>query len=139
VELAAVLLPALRPLRLLRLLSLLSLGNMLAQGFRRSLAAQAGELVAVSGVGLVLVGVVAVPDAERGKPGANIKTPGRSPLAWDNDDHAVRVSGGSRSVRFPRTLSARSMCAKDAAWSHVPTGDGGCRLGPGIMRAWVTL
>lgn len=69
IELAAVALPALRPLRLLRLFSI---GNMLAARSKRSLIGQAGRLVAAAGAVLVFVAAVAELDAERGAPKANI-------------------------------------------------------------------
>lgn len=69
IELAAVALPALRPLRLLRLFSI---GNMLAARSKRNLIGQAGRLVAAAGAVLVFVAAVAELDAERGAPKANI-------------------------------------------------------------------
>lgn len=71
VELAAVALPALRPLRLLRLLSV---GQMLAVRGRRSIVARVTQTVVGSAALLIVVAGVAVLGAERGTKGANITT-----------------------------------------------------------------
>jgi voltage-gated potassium channel len=69
IDLAAVALPALRPLRLLRLVSV---AEMLAKRGRRNIAVQGGRVVAAAGALMVVVGAVAVLDAERDEPEANI-------------------------------------------------------------------
>jgi voltage-gated potassium channel len=69
IDLAAVVLPLLRPLRLIRLLSLLSILNRTASAKAR------GRVVSytiASTLLAILVGALAITDAERGQPGASI-------------------------------------------------------------------
>lgn len=99
VDLAAVALPALRPLRLLRLFSV---GNMLATKSRRSLIAQAGRLVTTSAAILIFVASVAVLDVERNAKGANITTFGDA-LWWA----ATTITTVGYGDRFPVTTEGR--------------------------------
>jgi voltage-gated potassium channel len=71
-DLAIVTLPLLRPLRLLRLLVLLELAHLRAATFRTKV----GTYVAGGAALLVLVGGLAITDAERGQPGAVINSVG---------------------------------------------------------------
>jgi voltage-gated potassium channel len=71
-DLAVVTLPLLRPLRLLRLVVLLQYAQRHGTGLR----VKVGTYVAGGAALLVLVGGLAITDAERGQPGANIANAG---------------------------------------------------------------
>jgi voltage-gated potassium channel len=100
-DLAAVALPALRPLRLLRLFSA---GQMLAARGRRNIVAQASRVIAAAAVLLVGVSAVMVLDAERGKPGANINTIGDA-LWWA----ATTITTVGYGDRYPLTVQGRAV------------------------------
>ena len=103
VDLATVLLPVLRPLRVLRIVAALSVLNRRAQvGFR-------GRVVAYTLAGAVLVALVAslaMLDAERGKPGANITSFGDA--TWWALATMTTVGYGDR---YPTTGEGRLVAA----------------------------
>lgn len=72
-DLAVVVLPLLRPLRLIRLLALLSILN---RAGTRNLRGRVVAYTAGAAVLAVTIGALAITDAERGEPGANITTLG---------------------------------------------------------------
>ncbi len=98
-DLAVVALPILRPLRLLRLVALLSILN------RTSARNLRGRVVAFATGGtllLLLVGGLAITDAERGRPGANIENVGDG--LWWAITTMTTVGYGDR---FPVTSTGR--------------------------------
>ena len=100
-DLAMVLLPALRPLRILRLLSL---GNVLARRSARSLIADTGLAVTGTAGLVVYLGAVAVLDAERGAPHANINSFGDS-LWWA----CTTITTVGYGDRYPVTAAGRAV------------------------------
>jgi voltage-gated potassium channel len=98
-DLASLALPVLRPLRLLRLVALIRVVN------RKTTASLHGRVaiyVSVSAVLLVFVASLAVLDAERGRPHANINTFGDA--LWWSATTVMTVGYGDR---FPVTTSGR--------------------------------
>ena len=78
IDLASIALPVLRPLRLLRLIALVRVLNRRAT---TSLHGRVAIYVGSSGLLIVFVAALAVLDAERGRPGANIRSFGDA-LWW---------------------------------------------------------
>lgn len=98
-DLAVVALPLLRPLRLVRLLALLSILN------RTSTHQLRGRVVTYTAGGtvlLIVVGALAITDAERGQPGANITSLGDG--FWWTVTTITTVGYGDR---YPVTLAGR--------------------------------
>lgn len=98
-DVALIALPVLRPLRLLRLLALARVLNRSAAG---SLVGQVSTYVVGTAVGAVMLGAIAILDAEQNAPGANIKTFGDA-LWWASTTVATVGYGD----RYPVTTSGR--------------------------------
>lgn len=99
VDLAVIALPLLRPLRLLRLITILSVLN---RGVSSGLRGRVAVYVVGATVLVVLVGGLAMLDAERGQDGANIQTPGDA--WWWAISTVTTVGYGDR---YPVTASGR--------------------------------
>lgn len=98
-DLAVVALPVLRPLRLVRVLALLSvLHRTGARNLRGQVVLYASAVTAL----LILVGALAITDAERGRPGSNIADLGDG--FWWTVTTLTTVGYGDR---FPVTTSGR--------------------------------
>lgn len=98
-DLAVIVLPILRPLRVVRLVVAVSVLNRRAQGsFRGRVAVYVAATVAL----LVFVASLAVLDAERGKPGANIQDFGDA-VWWA----AATITTVGYGDRFPMTVQGR--------------------------------
>lgn len=98
-DLAVIVLPVLRPLRLLRLVTVLSVLN--RQG-SRSLRGRVAAYVVGGTALLLLCGGLAITEAERGKPGANIVGLGDG-LWWA----ATTVTTVGYGDRYPVTVTGR--------------------------------
>ncbi|MCW2753910.1 MAG: hypothetical protein JWQ32_1321 [Marmoricola sp.] len=98
-DVALIALPVLRPLRLLRLLALARILNRSAAG---SLVGQVSTYVVGTAVGAVMLGAIAILDAEQNARGANIKTFGDA-LWWASTTVATVGYGD----RYPVTTSGR--------------------------------
>ena len=83
-DIAAVVLPILRPLRLLRLLTLLDVLNRYAGG---SLRGRVGVYLVGAGSLIVFMGSLAILDAERGQLGSDPDLRGRRLVGADHDHH----------------------------------------------------
>ncbi|MDQ7991977.1 MAG: ion channel [Propionicimonas sp.] len=102
-DLAVVLLPMLRPLRLVRLLALVSILHRTAL---KELRGRVAVYTAGGAALLVLVGALAITDAERSEPGANITTLGDG--LWWALATMTTVGYGDR---FPVTTTGRFVAA----------------------------
>ncbi|MGV8908650.1 MAG: potassium channel family protein [Propionicimonas sp.] len=102
-DLAVVALPLLRPLRLIRLLALVSI---LHRTGTNSLRGKVVIYTVGSTILLVIVGSLAITDAERGEPGANIMTWGDG--LWWALSTITTVGYGDR---FPVSLAGRIVAA----------------------------
>ncbi len=102
-DLAVVALPLLRPLRLIRLLALLSILNRTGT---RELRGRVIVYTAGATVLLITIGALAITDAERGEPGANITSLGDG--FWWAISTITTVGYGDR---FPVTLTGRCVAA----------------------------
>ena len=100
-DVALVLLPMLRPLRLLRLLATLRILDRAATG---SLAGRVVVYVSGAAAACVGLGALAVLDAERSHPGANITTFGDA-IWWA----CTKVTTVGYGDHFPVTLTGRSV------------------------------
>lgn len=100
-DLAVVALPLLRPLRLVRLLALLSILNRTGT---RNLRGRVAIYTAGATVLAITIGALAVTDAERGEPGANITTLGDG--FWWAFTSITTVGYGDR---FPVTTTGRAV------------------------------
>lgn len=98
-DIALIAVPLLRPLRLLRLLTLV---RILDRSASNSLAGRAAVYIAGSAAMAVLLGAIAVLDAEQHNPGANIKTFGDA--IWWAGATVTTVGYGDR---FPVTTQGR--------------------------------
>jgi voltage-gated potassium channel len=102
-DLAVVALPLLRPLRLIRLLALLSILNRTGT---RNLRGRVVVYTAGATVLLVTIGALAITDAERGEPGANITNLGDG--FWWAITTMTTVGYGDR---YPVTATGRFVAA----------------------------
>lgn len=98
-DLAVIALPVLRPLRLLRLVALVAILN---RAGANSLRGRVVLYVITGTALLVLCGGLAITDAERGQPGANIAGPGDG--LWWAMTTMTTVGYGDR---FPTTVTGR--------------------------------
>ncbi len=102
-DLAVIVLPLLRPLRLLRLVTLL---NVLNRHAGRSLRGRVAVYVVGATTLLMFIAALAVLDAERGRPGANIEAFGDA--LWWSFATVTTVGYGDR---FPVTGQGRAIAA----------------------------